>query len=302
MSMFSTLLQRFRNVAVFFAAVLVLSVVVDAAPVRQVGQIDSKEVAESSGVVASRRFDGILYTHNDSGNSPSVYAIKADGTVLREYRIPSKHTDWEDIAIDEQNRLYVGNIGNNNADKPQVEVFRFAEPDLADAKNAAKNNKKKGKKDAEGREEVRVKPERSWRISYPDRPFDAESLFIHEGYGYVISKMPIGLPAAIYRFAIEGDSQDVKLEKVADLPIKAPVTGADLTADGKRLAVLSEAGLYLFELGGDVASVEKAAPKVVPLPNRKLEGVCFTKAGVVITAESREIYLVADSIPSPARD
>src|SRR5688572_936585 len=110
--MLQEFIRRSRNLLVFFTLLLVAAAVADGAPVRLVGQIQSKEVEESSGVVASRRFDGVYYTHNDSGNAPSVYAIKADGTVLREYRIPSKHTDWEDIAVDDQNRLYIGIIGN----------------------------------------------------------------------------------------------------------------------------------------------------------------------------------------------
>jgi hypothetical protein len=292
--MIRELIIRSKNLVGFFLLMFVAAATADGSPVRLVGQIQSKEVGESSGVVASRQFEGVFYTHNDSGNSPSVYAIKPDGTILREYRIPSKHTDWEDIAIDDQNRLYIGNIGNNDADKPQVEVFRFAEPDLIDAAGQDKKKRKDRKpKDEDRANEVRVRVEKIWRISYPERPFNAESLFIHGGHGYVISKMPIGLPAAIYRFPLDAGT-DVKLEKVAELPIKAPVTGADLTSDGKRLAVLSEAGLYLFEVGGDLARAAIVAPKVVPLPNRKLEGVCFGKEGIVMTAESREIYIVAN--------
>jgi hypothetical protein len=289
-------IHRFRNAAAFLALVLMAAAVADGSTVRQVGQIQSKEVAESSGVVASRQFDGVYYTHNDSGNAPSVYAIKADGTVLREYRIPSKHTDWEDIAVDDQNRLYIGNIGNNDAQKTQVEVFRFQEPDPTGqpAVNEKKKRiQKKPKKDKDRDNEVRVGVEKSWRLSYPDKPFNAESLFIHGGHGYVVSKMPVGMRAAVYRFPLDGASE-VTLEKVAELPIKAPVTGADLTRDGNRMAVLSEAGLYLFDVGGDVAKAGSVTPRVIPLPNRKLEGVCFGKEGIVITAESREIYLVPD--------
>ena len=292
--MLQEFIRRSRNLVAFFAIFVIAAAVADGATVRLVGQIQSKEVEESSGVVASRRFEGVYYTHNDSGNAPSVYAIKGDGAVLREYRIPSKHTDWEDIAVDDQNRLYIGNIGNNDAQKTSVEVFRFSEPDLIEGAGKEKK-KRKGKKpkDEDRSNEVRVRVETSWKLSYPDRPFDAESLFIHGDHGYVISKMPIGMPAAIYRFPLDAGSE-VKLEKVAQLPVKAPVTGADLTSDGNRLAVLSVAGLYLFDVGGDLTKAQTATPTVVPLPNRKLEGVCFGKDGIVITAESREIYLLPD--------
>jgi hypothetical protein len=133
--------------------------------------------------------------------------------------------------------------------------------------------------------------ERTWRLRFPGKPFDSESLFIHGGYGYVISKLFTKEPAAIYRFALNG-SEEPTLEKVSDLPVRAPVTAADLSADAGRLAVLSSEGLDVFRIDGDLARAGTSPRETVPLPRRKLEGVCFVPEGLLMTAESREVYRV----------
>src|SRR5205085_12428518 len=38
-------------------------------------RLESREVTESSGIVASRRNPGLFWTHNDSGDGPFVYAF-----------------------------------------------------------------------------------------------------------------------------------------------------------------------------------------------------------------------------------
>jgi hypothetical protein len=114
---------------------------------------------------------------------------------------------------------------------------------------------------------------------------------VHGQYGYVISKLFTSRPASVYRFALDG-ANEATLEKVTDLPIRAPVTAADLSPDGSRLAVLSGEGLHVFRVDGDVSRAAAAPPEVIPLPQAKLEGACFTPDGLLITAESREIYRV----------
>jgi hypothetical protein len=49
-------------------------------------------------------------------------------SLVKQYRVPAKHTDWEDIATDDAGRVYVANTGNNDAKRDAVEVFRLAEP------------------------------------------------------------------------------------------------------------------------------------------------------------------------------
>ena len=73
----------------------------------------SQLVPEASGIVKSRRHPGIFWVHNDSGNPPLLFAIRADGQIVRQFRLDVPNIDWEDIAIDDQGHLYVGDIGNN---------------------------------------------------------------------------------------------------------------------------------------------------------------------------------------------
>jgi hypothetical protein len=80
------------------------------------------------------------------------------------------------------------------------------------------------------------------------------------------------------------------LEKVTDLPVHSPVTSAELSGDGRRLAVLSGEGLYLFTVDSDLRPAGGVGPQVIPVPPGKLEGVCFAGDALLLTAESREVY------------
>ncbi len=44
--------------------------------------MSSPSIDESSGLSASRAHRGVLYTHNDSGDSARVFAVREDGTLV----------------------------------------------------------------------------------------------------------------------------------------------------------------------------------------------------------------------------
>src|SRR5689334_8644757 len=77
------------------------------------GRFDRAEIPESSGVVRSRRHPGVFWVHNDSGNPASLFAVDRTGRILGKFAVGVPNLDWEDVAIDERGRLYVGDIGNN---------------------------------------------------------------------------------------------------------------------------------------------------------------------------------------------
>ena len=90
----------------------------DQSPLEHLGRLDHHRIPEASGIVKSRRYPGIFWVHNDSGNPPLLFAIKGDGAILNAFPVNVPNIDWEDIAIDDHGHLYVGDIGNNTGALP----------------------------------------------------------------------------------------------------------------------------------------------------------------------------------------
>src|SRR5271166_4020951 len=100
-------------------------------PLEHLGRFDARALPEASGIAKSRRHPGIFWVHNDSGNPPVLFAIRKDGTIVREFRLAVPNLDWEDIAIDDQGHLYLGDIGNNIIPLKVRTIYRLDEPDPA---------------------------------------------------------------------------------------------------------------------------------------------------------------------------
>ncbi len=247
-----------------------------------VGRIDSPAIPESSGIVRSRRFEGVYWTHNDSGNPPQIFAIDKQGKLLATIAIAAVNVDWEDIALDEQGHLYLADIGNNIGARTQVQVYRVSEPDP---------NAPPGPRDP-------VRPDRTWQLRYPDKPFDAESLFILGDSGYVIAKNRDVQPAGVYRFDLSQVDRPQILRKVVELPLRWPVTAADLSPDRRWLAVMTVGGPSIYRIDSDVLKVVNGASWSALFLDPNIEGVCFTPGGLLATTEGRRMIFFRWS-PSP---
>src|SRR5438105_2218254 len=96
------------------------------------GRITHPHITESSGIVASRQYPGVFWTHNDGGGFKKqvLYGITRSGKLAGEFRVTGALLhDWEDIAIDNEHHLFVGDIGNNNAAREHLAVYELDEPD-----------------------------------------------------------------------------------------------------------------------------------------------------------------------------
>ncbi len=109
-------------------------------PPREAGRVPP-ELKELSGMAASRRHPGILWAHNDSGNTFTLYALRErDGGIAARFPIRgSAARDPEDIAVapcaagGERSCIYVADIGDNGQKRKQVTIFKVPEPEtLAD--------------------------------------------------------------------------------------------------------------------------------------------------------------------------
>jgi hypothetical protein len=239
------------------------------------GYIDNKAIPESSGLIESRKYPGVFWTHNDSGNPPQIFAIDRTGqSIAPGFTLSVNNRDWEDIATDDEGHLYIAETGNNSRTSRQIAVYMIDEPAPRQPARAA-----------------RLPVKTAYQLRFPNDPFDIESLFIWKKQGYLISKHRDGTPATLYRFSLQSTAQWQVLERVTTLHIRVPCTSADISPDGRKIVVLTVTGPYLFEVDGDPAALGKAIPTQVPFLDPTMEGACFVKEGILATDESRHVFL-----------
>ena len=94
--------------------------------ITEVGPL-TQELWETSGLIF---YNGKMITHNDSGNTPQLFEI--DTTSLQITRTVSIsnaiNTDWEALTQDDD-FIYIGDIGNNSGDRQDLKVLKIAKSD-----------------------------------------------------------------------------------------------------------------------------------------------------------------------------
>lgn len=204
-----------------------------AAP-KAICQLQDERIVEASGIVASRRNEGYFYVHNDSGGAAEVYVIDRQGRTRATLRLTgAKNRDWEDIALAPSQKphrfdVVVADIGDNDSKWSRVTLYRFQEPDLQGVVGVT----------------LDVQPT-VLEATYADGPTDAEAIAFHPmtGEGYIFSKRLDG-QCRVYRIPAEWPTgAEIKLDRIGELaipvgiPLGTVVTAADISPDGRRLAV-----------------------------------------------------------------
>ena len=253
------------------------------------GEIADPALDELSGLVASRRHPGVLWAHNDSGATAEVFAVSDTGAALGTYDLPgAQNIDWEDIAVGPGpdagvSYLYVGDIGGNAVERPEVVVYRVPEPTDAP--------------DGTGGTLSGVEP---LTLRFPDGPADSEALFVDPLNGdlYLITKSFSGASTVLRAAAAALSAGSVTdLEAVAELqladtgpydpafPFALPstmVTAADISPDGSTILVRSYQQVLAFSRAPGVSVGEAmvgppcAAPQVAEVQG---EAIAFSADG-----------------------
>jgi len=187
--------------------------------VTRAGWVDAPAAIEVSGLALSR--SGTFWTHNDSGDTPRVFALDRRGRLQREVAVGNAEAvDWEDIAARDRT-LYVGDIGDNLAQRPNVTVYRFAEPPP----------------DATSVQAQRID------LRYTDGAHDAETLLVDPRTGaIVVVTKDIGGVAGVYV------ATDGRLRKRATLKLGVgqPLTAGDVSGDGRTIVLRSYDRAFVF--------------------------------------------------------
>jgi hypothetical protein len=246
--------------------------------ITDVGTNGQDALTESSGIVASRSNPGVFWLHNDSGSDATVYAIDSTGVALGTWDLAGTVAlDWEDIAIGPGpepgiDYLYVGDIGDNLAFRPNVTVHRFPEPDPLQSGT--------------------VEDVVALRVAYPIPPTDAESMLVDpiEGDLIIVTKTDTGRSIVLHAPAASLSDPIVGMAEIGtlDLGAGAFVTAADISPDGTMVALRGYEEVWMWARNDrPLDTVFDADPCDAPSPvETQGEAIAFTADGAAYVTVS----------------
>lgn len=207
-------------------------------------------VRETSGLAISRQYADLLWTHNDSGDGPHLYALNRDGDLIGRHTLAgARARDWEDLALgpcpdrwaDRTACLYVADTGNNDRNRNTLHLFVLPEPDPAEL--------------GRSRDYARV------RLSLPFGRANIEALAVSRGgdaimvtkgshaeiRAYRLTRAQLAAGLADEERVVPADSWALPI--VPDRGARRLVTGATFDAS-ERLLVRTYAEVHVFEGAG----------------------------------------------------
>lgn len=256
--------------------------------------ITDTDLTEISGISRSHRIHDTLWVHEDRGGSPFVTAVGTDGAKHGTFSLAgAAHEDWEDIALGPCGDgagacscLYLADIGDNNATRDEVVIYRVPEPDPEDV-------------DASG---VIGGVQTLW-FRYPDGPRDAETLLVdpRSGETLVVSKASTG-QTTVYAFpdappVPASESAPVELQAVATLDLKdlganrSAATAGDVSPHGLRVVLRTDDDVLVFTApdGGTIRDALDGNPLVLEGPSGA------NGEGLAVSADGRTLWLAGEA-------
>ncbi|WP_062544198.1 NHL repeat-containing protein [Rufibacter tibetensis] len=243
----------------------------------EMSKMGKKSVPESSGLEASA--DGHFWTHPDAGNEAVLYKINESGELLETMNVQgARNTDWEDVARGSDGFLYIGDMGNNENTRQDLQILKVDE----------KSKKVVGTIPFKYADQTEFPPSKS------GLNFDVEGFLMHNNAFYLFTKN-------------RGKGDWVKLYKVANQPgasqtvtaldsvqITTKITAADISPNGRHIALLGEGWAYLFE-ADNPEQVFKGKKEQIPLGKvGQAEGLVFVNdTDMMISNEAGRLFMLS---------
>ncbi len=262
------------------------------------GMLLDPQMSEISGLAASRRFDDVLWMHDDGGNPARLFAVSHLGRRLATFGVEGvTKTDWEDIAafeLDGKRYLLIADTGDNGGLRRSLQLHVIEEP--TQLQNA------------------RLKPAWSIAFRWPDGARDCEAVAVDAARGQILLISKKRAPPELFALPLRpegtGLQTAVKLGELAGVPQLSPqerqqaprrarndshVTAADVSPDGRTLAVMTYRYLLLYPRSGDQdwATAITRRPQLSELPwLPQAEALGWA-------ADGQHLYATGEFIPAP---
>ncbi|WP_433357431.1 hypothetical protein ACQPYV_10225 [Micromonospora saelicesensis] len=246
-------------------------------------QVRDDRLREISGMVATDDGYVVINDGADDEARRRIFFLDQRCAVVRTVSFPSRPRDTEDLAIGRDGTVWVADIGDNDRSRPTVGVWRLA----PGAKQPVLH-----------------------RMTYPDRPHDAEALLLDaSGRPLIVTKGGSGTvflyaPATALRSDATTPLTALGQVTVPSTTTSNPfsflgrgvITGAASAPDGRRVVLRSYADAFEYDVpdGDVVRALTTGTPRITPLPDEPQgESITYSRDG-------RSLLTVSESAGQPA--
>lgn len=214
----------------------------------QAGQID-----EASGIVDSRSMPGFLWVQQDSGSPSELALLGQNGQLKGKISVPNAvNRDWEDLTIGPGpqsgvNYLYIGDIGDNNAQYTTCAIYRLPEP-----KSITET----------------ISQVEKITFRYPDGPRDAEALLLDPKTKdlWIVTKREAS--SRLYRLPYPQSTTEVMTaQSHGEIPLLSGVTGGTVSPDGSEILLRTYLSVAYWKRQGDellADALQKRTSRALP--------------------------------------
>jgi hypothetical protein len=234
-------------------------------------------INESSGLGTSSYGDGIVYTHNDSGDTARFFAVNSAGATVAVYTLQGAvNHDWEDMATGTDAAghpvLYFGDIGDNAATRSEIDVYQVPEPRGPSANV----------------------PWVRYRFRYPDGAHNAEAMMVDPRSHriYIASKAAVG-QGELYEAPAAPSTTDINVLTPVR-PVPTLTTSGDISPDGQHMVLLTYFRAYWS------AGVTGALTAFDVTEQQQDEAIAFTRDEKSVLVGSEGVHSSVYRIGLPA--
>lgn len=247
-----------------------------------VGALDPEIVSEASGLAISRQYPDRMYHNNDSGDGGFFYVTRMDGSGTQTVTVPKmKPKDVEDLSLgpcQSGSCIYLADIGDNDEERKFVEIWVIQEEETFEGS---------------------AKVERKIKLTYPDRPHNAEAMAVDPVSGdiYILTKeerKEVAYPAHLFVSRASKSRERLnrgELDYVGEVDIPflnedlevwgQIATGMDISADGSKLILLTYQNAIEIEFGLLNRSIDS---------RKWSEGIDFSRASLTYIQQEAIAY------------
>lgn len=234
--------------------------------------IKDEKIREASGLVASVKNPGMLWTHNDSGNDADIFLIDGNGDIKCTVHLSGiKNRDWEDIAIGaepEENKvyLYIGEIGDNNTAFEYKFLYRVEEPVIAKTVS-----------------DTTLTKVDTIKFKLSDGARDTEALLVDPLTRdlFIFSKREQRVN--LYKLTNPlSTTETMTAEKVLEKLPFALIVAADISEDGSEILAKNYDNIFYWKRlpGESIEEAIKRTPETLPYsPEPQGESIAFSRTG-----------------------